>query len=535
MNNYEFSSNYDIIKSIGSGSFADVWLGRHKLTGEKVGIKIINKKKLKQSDGCKSISDDSAQEQDESEESQINHKVQHEIDIMQMIKPHPFIIQLYNYIETPNYYHIVMEYGSYGNLAEQLKLYQDRLNSNEIANTKSIIDFSDENEIKKIFTQIVRTVIYFHEKCHVAHRDLKAENIIFDKNMNIKIIDFGLGCKIIQNNNGNESELILEDQSICGPPNYVPPEMILKNTILGVEVDTWMLGILLYYMVYSEFPYRGNEIKNLISQIAYMDYPLPEKRTVIKEYVKTVKSKSKSSLSQSESDDDDENEFNFLKFDMFSSFPKKKKEIHKKSSKHPKKQIFSNEIKFYSSTQDIVPPSPSPSLSNSSLNSKEEKIVKFKEFEVDVSENCRDLITRMLCKDPHSRISLNEVLEHRWISEAKDFVSENKSQKTESDLDSQLETKVEQKNIQRSLRAAKLTTLFAEKSDDELFGTNNLNIESVVESFCKSKGIQFDFKTTENQLKQNVFNENTEILRILFTREEKKQIKMLIDSFIEEQ
>lgn len=569
--NYEFSDNYEIIKSIGGGSFADVWLGKHKLTKEKVGIKIINKKKLKHLDGYQAISNDGNPESDEEEQLQINHKFKKEINIMELIKPHPFIIQLFNFIETPNYYHIIMEYCTNGNLAEQLKRYRDRLKQKDIKSNdtkvkkENIIDFSDENEIKKIFTQIIRTVIYFHEKCFIAHRDLKAENIILDTNMNIKIIDFGLGCKIVQkkndidinnqdnnssnasNNNNNdettrkhEFRWILDDQTICGPPNYVPPEMILKNTIIGEEVDTWMLGVLLYFIVYNCFPYQSNDIKNLISQIAYLDYSLPEKRTVIKEYVKTIRSKSKSSVSQTDSDDDiNDEEFNFLKLDMFSSFPRKKKSSQKKSKKKSKNQFQMNEIHFFSSGGDIMSSSSSsdslPSVLNSSAN-KEEKILSYQEIEVDVSESCRDLISKMLCKDPLKRITLREVLKHPWILEAKDYVEENENriQNPENNTNSQQEQELEQKLSQKSLRAAKLTTFFAEKSDEELFEMKNLSIKSVAESFFKNKVIPFDLEKTEKQLKNNIYNKDTEILRILLRREENNHMKTLIDNFLDE-
>lgn len=568
INKLEFPINYEFIQSIGSGSFADVFLGKHKLIGEKVAIKIIHKKIIKHSDSNQSVSDENSNKSDESEELQINHKFKQEITIMEMIKPQPFVVQLFGFIETTNYYHIMIEYEINGNLAQQLMMYKNQLKENKnkkdcarIEN-ENIIDFSDENEIKNLFVQIVRTVIYLHENCRIAHRDLKAENIVLDENMNIKIIDFGLGCKIIPNknfnnqansdadkNNGKPTEntvkkqWILDDQSTCGPPNYVPPEMILRNTLFGEEVDTWMLGVLLYFLVYDIFPYHSHDIKNLISKIAYLDYIVPRKRMVVKEYVKTIKSKSRTSVSaHNDSDDNDDNtEFNFLKQDLFATYPKKKKphKKTKKTKKSSKNHFLMDEINFYGSGSNFMSSSSSDNNDDNSLSDTKDdgqKVLKFKEVEIDVSESCRDLITKMLCKDPNKRIPLRDVLNHRWILEAKEFVNENENRfsNSEKNVNLPLEQELEQKQLQRSLKAAKLTTFFAEKSDSELFEIKNLTTKAVVDSFFKNGEIPFDLAKTEEELRNNVYNENTEILRILLKREERLQFKKLIDNFLEE-
>ena len=68
----------------------------------------------------------------------------------------------------------------------------------------------------KIFAQIFSAIKYMHE-LGFAHRDIKAENIVFDKDMNAKLIDFGLAKNYGLN---NEKEKL---KTFCGSPSYNPP------------------------------------------------------------------------------------------------------------------------------------------------------------------------------------------------------------------------------------------------------------------------------------------------------------------------
>lgn len=555
----EIIENYEFLQLIGSGSFADVLLAEYQLIDEKVGIKIINKKKKKsETIDQENSNDNKFTNVNKDEELQINQKFLQEINMMELVKYHPFIIQLFNLIETSNYYNIIMEYGKNGNLAEQMKMYKDRLKSKsklKHENTNDdIINFGDENEIKKIFVQIVRTVIYLHDQCHIAHRDLKAENILIDENMNIKIIDFGFGCKIIDNTknsknletstlpneNSNKDHIksnindddsghlkthtrpILEDQSICGPPNYVPPEMILKNIAIGEEVDTWMLGILLYFIIYNNFPYNSHDVTNLISKIAYLDYHIPETRIIIKKVVQSRKLKKKSHQFSSDNnhqeeelyEEDDDDMPNFMKFDMFSNLAKERRK-----QKHQVSQFMDNSNTFGNDNK------------NDEEDTKTVNVIKYKEVKVPVSSSCRDLIRKMLCKDPLKRISLKDILKHLWIMEAKDFMNgEDTRASNISKL--KIEQDLEEELLQKSRLAAKLATRFAEISDSELMSVNNISLKDIVESFYQNKEVPFDLTEVEEQMKENVYNDNTAILRILFRREEQKQMKKLINSFI---
>lgn len=92
----------------------------------------------------------------------------------------------------------------------------------------------------KIFVQLYSAVKYLHLK-NIAHRDIKAENVLLDAQMNPKLIDFGLAREY------NAFNPMME--TFCGSPSYVAPEIIKKQKYVGEKVDVWSLGVTLYVML----------------------------------------------------------------------------------------------------------------------------------------------------------------------------------------------------------------------------------------------------------------------------------------------
>ncbi|KAG1441092.1 hypothetical protein G6F56_011637 [Rhizopus delemar] len=148
---------YWLGKTLGQGTSGCVKIGIHKLTGEKVAIKIIPKSYL--------ASNLSAE-----------RSVKREIAVMKLMK-HPYIISLLDVIDlsdSPNLY-LVLEYVQGGELFEYL-----------IINGKL-----SEEEARKYFQQIITGLDYCHRHL-ICHRDLKPENLLLDEEKNIKIADFGM-------------------------------------------------------------------------------------------------------------------------------------------------------------------------------------------------------------------------------------------------------------------------------------------------------------------------------------------------------
>jgi len=218
---------YRLGKTIGKGNFAKVKLARHLPTGRECAIKIIDK-------------------------SQLNHqslpKVFREMRIMKQLD-HPNIVKLYEVIETEKTLYLVMEYASGGEVFDYL-----------VAHGRM-----KEKEARLKFRQIVSAVQYCHQKS-IVHRDLKAENLLLDGDMNIKIADFGFS-----NNFMTGSKL----DTFCGSPPYAAPELFLGKKYDGPEVDVWSLGVILYTLVSGSLPFDGQNLKELRERVLRGKYRIP--------------------------------------------------------------------------------------------------------------------------------------------------------------------------------------------------------------------------------------------------------------------
>ena len=105
-------------------------------------------------------------------------------------------------------------------------------------------------KVQKIFTQLLGAVIYVHNMSCV-HRDLKLENILLDKNENVKLCDFGFTREY----EGKLAHL----QTFCGTICYSAPEMLKGEKYAGEKVDVWSLGIILYALLTGELPFDDDD------------------------------------------------------------------------------------------------------------------------------------------------------------------------------------------------------------------------------------------------------------------------------------
>lgn len=132
-------------------------------------------------------------------------------------------------------------------------------------------------KVQKIFTQLVGAVSYVHNKSCV-HRDLKLENILLDKNENVKLCDFGFTREY----EGKLSYL----QTFCGTVCYSAPEMLKGEKYAGEKVDVWSLGIILFALLTGELPFDDDDDmvtkhKILGSEPIYPDLIPPDAKALI--------------------------------------------------------------------------------------------------------------------------------------------------------------------------------------------------------------------------------------------------------------
>ncbi|KAG9484574.1 hypothetical protein GDO78_010125 [Eleutherodactylus coqui] len=150
-----------------------------------------------------------------------------EVRIMKILN-HPNIVKLFEVIETEKTLYLIMEYASGGE-------------------------------------SIVSAVQYCHQKC-IVHRDLKAENLLLDADMNIKIADFGFS---------NEFTIGNKLDTFCGSPPYAAPELFQGKKYDGPEVDVWSLGVILYTLVSGSLPFDGQNLKELRERVLRGKYRIP--------------------------------------------------------------------------------------------------------------------------------------------------------------------------------------------------------------------------------------------------------------------
>ncbi|XP_077522512.1 MAP/microtubule affinity-regulating kinase 3 isoform X18 [Amblyomma americanum] len=218
---------YRLLKTIGKGNFAKVKLAKHVPTGKEVAIKIIDKTQLNPSS---------------------LQKLFREVRIMKMLD-HPNIVKLYQVIETEKTLYLVMEYASGGEVFDYL-----------VAHGRM-----KEKEARAKFRQIVSAVQYCHQK-RIIHRDLKAENLLLDGEMNIKIADFGFSNEFVPG---------MKLDTFCGSPPYAAPELFQGKKYDGPEVDVWSLGVILYTLVSGSLPFDGANLKELRERVLRGKYRIP--------------------------------------------------------------------------------------------------------------------------------------------------------------------------------------------------------------------------------------------------------------------
>ncbi|XP_063993448.1 serine/threonine-protein kinase MARK2-like isoform X1 [Diachasmimorpha longicaudata] len=218
---------YDIEGTIGKGNFAVVKLARHRITKTEVAIKIIDKTQL---------------------DSTNLEKVYREVEIMKQLE-HPHIVKLYQVMETKNMIYMVCEYANKGEIFDYIARY-GRMG---------------ESRARATFAQILSAVEYCHSS-GVAHRDLKAENLLLDAQMNVKIADFGFSNRFVPGERLS---------TWCGSPPYAAPEVFRGKHYAGPEIDVWSLGVVLYVLVCGALPFDGSTLQSLRDRVLSGRFRIP--------------------------------------------------------------------------------------------------------------------------------------------------------------------------------------------------------------------------------------------------------------------
>ncbi|KAB0406189.1 hypothetical protein E2I00_011407 [Balaenoptera physalus] len=322
-------------------------------------------------------------------------KIFREVQIMKMLC-HPHIIRLYQVMETERMIYLVTEYASGGEIFDHL-----------VAHGRMA-----EKEARRKFKQIVAAVYFCHCR-NIVHRDLKAENLLLDANLNIKIADVEIisgrssrsevrfvgrskyigdsdvhtGLKINgrkRTGDGTDfgfSNLFTPGQLLktwCGSPPYAAPELFEGKEYDGPKVDIWSLGVVLYVLVCGALPFDGSTLQNLRARVLSGKFRIP----FFMSTVSTV--------------------FPVSNLDPFSPPPP-----------HHGKRFL---LKPYRSWLPIVDAGEiaNHAVSRIFLSPSGASLTDLDAGSVSVAE-CEHLIRHMLVLDPNKRLSMEQICKHKWM------------------------------------------------------------------------------------------------------------------------
>ncbi|KAM3129709.1 hypothetical protein pb186bvf_018222 [Paramecium bursaria] len=202
-------TDYEILQTLGTGSFGRVRLSKQKSTNKFVALKILKKSEILRL-------------------KQVDHIIS-EFNILQQIK-HPFLIEMQGYCQDEYYLYFVLEYVQGGELFTYLR------NAGTVQN----------DEAQFYASQVVLMFEYLHSK-NIVYRDLKPENLLVQSDGYLKLTDFGF-AKIVED----------RTYTLCGTPEYLAPEILL-NKGHGKPVDWWCLGIFIYEMLAGIDPFNDED------------------------------------------------------------------------------------------------------------------------------------------------------------------------------------------------------------------------------------------------------------------------------------
>lgn len=223
----KISDRYLIVRSIGEGGMANVYLAHDTILDRDVAIKVLRG--------------------DLSNDEKFVRRFQREALAASSLS-HPNIVEMYDVGEDNGIYYIVMEYVE-GKTLKQLIKKRGSLTLSEALD---------------IMLQLTDGISHAHDS-YIIHRDLKPQNILIKDDGQIKITDFGIAMAL-------NSTQLTQTNSVMGSVHYLPPEQALGKGAT-IRSDIYSMGILFYELLTGKLPFKGeNAVEIAMKQIKE---PLP--------------------------------------------------------------------------------------------------------------------------------------------------------------------------------------------------------------------------------------------------------------------
>ena len=226
----KINDRYEIIRAIGEGGMANVYLGYDTILDRNVAIKVLRG--------------------DLSNDEKFVRRFQREA-LSASSLAHQNIVEMYDVGEDDGVYYIVMEYVDGKTLKQLLK-------------KRGTLTLSEAIDI---MSQLTDGMAHAHDS-YIIHRDLKPQNIMIKDDGQIKITDFGIAMAL-------NSTQLTQTNSVMGSVHYLPPEQA-SGKGCTIKSDIYSMGIIFYELLTGSLPFRGDNAVEIA--LKHMREPLPSLR-----------------------------------------------------------------------------------------------------------------------------------------------------------------------------------------------------------------------------------------------------------------
>lgn len=213
--------NFQFSDLIGKGAFANVYKGHNSKTKQVVAIKQILLEK-----------------------DQDVRELMGEIDLLKILK-HPNIVKYHGFVKTLTSLNVILEFCAGGSLRQ---LYKKR-------------GAIPEREVVQYVEPILHGLQYLHAQ-GVVHRDVKAANVLLTDGGVVKLADFGVATKVLN-----------QHHTVVGTPNWMAPETVLGGEGICTASDIWLLGATIIELFTTHPPYHDYNAMATLHAIGTDDHP----------------------------------------------------------------------------------------------------------------------------------------------------------------------------------------------------------------------------------------------------------------------
>lgn len=214
--------HYEIKEKLGAGAFSDVYCAiNHKRPDRNIAVKIIDLSSLN--------------------EKYLHKFLPRELQSLKEVQ-HEYVIKIYDIFRMMNRIFIFMEKATKGDLTKYLRKLHKPM---------------EEPKACKWFYQMCCVLAYMHDFLHIAHRDIKIDNILITEEGNIKLTDLGFSRHVLHGDD-NEPE---KCSTWCGTRPYLSPQIISKTPYNAFKADVWALAVVLFTMLNNKYIFHYEDRK----------------------------------------------------------------------------------------------------------------------------------------------------------------------------------------------------------------------------------------------------------------------------------